>query len=417
MATPTPPIPGETTATAESAATGPWASFKAFKEKHHIAFEIGFFFAGFLFDVVLLHRIDSTPLLIHQACYLVLSALLIFVDHRLHVSGKEPEGFLGKLASFRLWVMHFFLGTLLNAFMVFYFRASSGILSFIFLVALAGLIVANELPRFRQQGPVVRVAMLSFATTSFLAYLLPVIVGELSSWQYYVSICVGAGVTFGLWKVFTRFTHDPNWTFKRAVVPGLIVQGTLFVFYVLGAIPPVPLSLKHIDVYAAINPQRDQTGVHYQLAYQPAPSWQFWRKHSAEFIASPTGVCLKPKDHYSSSEIACENDDPCKPSGYVCSAKRAWVFTRIFAPAKFKDRVKFAWEMDDPKKGWTERGSPFLAGLSGGNEEGYRTFAYTTISEATAYRVRVLTEDGREIGRLTFDAKLGEQPATEIETD
>ena len=57
------------------------------------------------------------------------------------------------------------------------------------------------------------------------------------------------------------------------------------------------------------------------------------------------------------------------------------------------------------------------AGLSGGNEEGYRTFAYTTISEATAYRVRVLTEDGREIGRLTFDAKLGDQPATSIETD
>ena len=61
------------------------------------------------------------------------------------VSGREPEGFLGKIASYRLWVMHFFLGTLLNAFMVFYFRASSGVLAFLFLVGLSVIIVANEL--------------------------------------------------------------------------------------------------------------------------------------------------------------------------------------------------------------------------------------------------------------------------------
>ena len=103
---------------------------KAFKERHHIAFEVAFFFAGFLFDVVLLHRIDSTPLLMHQATYLVLSAALIFWDHRLAVIGAEPTGFLGKVASYRLWAMHFFLGTLLNAFLVFYFRASSGFFAF-----------------------------------------------------------------------------------------------------------------------------------------------------------------------------------------------------------------------------------------------------------------------------------------------
>lgn len=140
--------------------------FKAFKERNHIAFEVSFFFAGFLFDVVLLHRIDSTPLLIHQGLYLVLSSALIFWDHRLHVAGKEPEGWLGKVASYRLWVMHFFLGTLLNAFMVFYFRASSGVLAFLFLIGLSVIIVANELPRFRAQGPIVRVMLLSFSMTS-----------------------------------------------------------------------------------------------------------------------------------------------------------------------------------------------------------------------------------------------------------
>lgn len=417
MASPTPPP--EPSAAPEVPATGAWARFKHFKEKNHIAFEVGFFFAGFLFDVVLLHRIDSTPLLIHQGIYLVLSGLLIFVDHRLHVRGKEPEGLLGRIASFRLWVMHFFLGTLLNAFMVFYFRASSGILSFIFLVALAALIVANELPRFRAQGPIVRVAMLSFATTSFLAYLLPVIAGKLASWQYYLSVAIGAGVTFGLWKVFTRFTHDPNWTFRRAVAPGLVVQGALFFFYLVGATPPVPLSLKHIAVYSHVLAGKADKKVEYTLEYQPAPFWQFWRKHGSEFVASPTGVCLNRGEGYARTNIPCEDDKPCEglPKGSLCSAKRVWTFVRVFAPTKFEDSVKFAWEMDDPKKGWVPRNKPFETHLSGGSEEGFHTFAYSTISEDTTYRVRVLSKDDREIGRLTFDARVGEQPPALTEVD
>ncbi len=372
--------------TSSEAPQGLGGRFKAFKERHHIAFEVAFFFAGFLFDVVLLHRIDSTPLLIHQGLYLVLSSGLIFWDHRLSVTGKEPGGILGKIASYRLWVMHFFLGTLLNAFMVFYFRASSGILAFLFLIALSVLIVANELPRFRQQGPIVRVMLLSFAVTSYLAYLLPVLWGRLHPWQYVVSVFVGSAATFGLWKLFTYFTRDPNWTFRRAVAPGLAMQGTLLFLYLVNAIPPVPLSLKHIGIYTQVNPVKDEQGHrHYELAYQPAPKWEFWRQTNDTFV-SQTG-------------------------------EKAYAFVRIFAPARFQDQVRFAWDYDDPDKGWTQRGSPYATALSGGNEEGFRTFAYSTMGRAGTYRVRVLTVDEREIGRATFTFVEGESPATDAETD
>lgn len=360
--------------------------FKAFKEKHHVAFEVAFFFAGFLFDVLLLHRIDSTPLLIHQGLYLVLSAALIFWDHRLHVSGKEPEGFVGKIAGYRLWAMHFFLGTLLNAFMVFYFRASSGILAFLFIVGLSVIIVANELPRFRAQGPIVRVMLLGFAVTSYLAYLLPVIYGQLEPWQYVISVLLGCAATFGLWKFFTAFTHDPNWTFKRAVAPGLVMQGTLLLLYLLGVVPPVPLSLKHIGVYTAVTPNRNEKGhLHYDLTYQPAPKWKFWRTDS-DVLVAPTGA-------------------------------HAYAFVRIFAPTKFHDSVRFAWDFDDPDKGWVARGSPYTTRLSGGNEEGFRTFAYSTMGKPGKYRVRVLTMDDREIGRETFEFVEGEAGETHTEED
>ena len=362
------------------------ARVKAFKERNHIAFEVSFFFAGFLFDVVLLHRIDSTPLLIHQGLYLVLSCGLIFWDHRLHVAGQEPEGFVGKIAGYRLWVMHFFLGTLLNAFMVFYFRASSGILAFFFLIGLSVLIIANELPRFRAQGPIVRVMLLSFSMTSYLAYLLPVLWGSLHSWQYIVSVAFGSLGTFGLWKFFRRFTHDPNWTVRRAVVPGLILQGALLFLYVLGAIPPVPLSLKHIGIYTRVNPVKDAEGHrHYELTYEPAPAWEFWLKQSDTYVGA---VGSKP-----------------------------FAFVRIFAPTKFHDQVRFAWDYDDPDQGWIQRGSPFATAVSGGGEEGFRTYGNSTMSKPGKYRVRVLTMDDREIGRKTFTFEEGEPLVTESETD
>ena len=156
--------------------------------------------------------------------------------------------------------MHFFLGTLLNAFMVFYFRASSGILAFVFLIGLSVLIVANEMPRFRAQGPIVRVMLLSFSMTSYLAYLLPVLWGQLHAWQYVVSVGLGSLGTYGLWLFFRRFTKDPNWTIRRAVAPGLVMQGTLLLLYLVGAIPPVPLSLKHIGIYTVVNPIKDDQG-------------------------------------------------------------------------------------------------------------------------------------------------------------
>lgn len=355
--------------------------FAALKERHHLAFEVSFFFAGFLFDVVLLHRIDSTPLLIHQGAYVVLSAALIAWDHRLSLSTQMPTGWLGWLAQYRLWAMHFFLGTLLNAFLVFYFRASSGVLAFCFLVGLAAVIIINELPQFRSQGPIVRVVLWSFSITSYLAYLLPVVFGHLSSWHYGASVILGALLTVGLWKAFRWWTGDAHWTVQRGVVPGLVLQALLLGLYLLKVIPPVPLSLKQIGLYTQVTPVKDEQGRRsYELTYQPGPKWAWWADGS-DTLTAPAG-------------------------------SRAYVFVRIFAPVEFTDSVQFAWEFHDSERGWTPRGSPFVTTLSGGSEEGFRTYAYSTLSRAGEYRVRVLTMDEREIGRQTFAFNEGESPPT-----
>jgi hypothetical protein len=366
----------------EHAAPGVTGRFRSFKERHHFLFEAAFFMAGFLFDTLLLHRIDSVPLLIHQGIYVCLSALLIGVDHRIHVAGKEPEGFWGKIASYRTWVIHFLLGTVLNAFVVFYFRATSVYsASSLFMALLLIVLFLNELPRFRARGPVVRVALLSFVITSYCAYLFPLIVGRLAWWLFLPAVLVGAAGTIGLWKAYARFSHDPNWTFRRAVLPGLIVQLALVLLYGARLLPPVPLSLRSIGIYHGVEKATGEVKG-YKVKYIAQAAWKFWVDDAVEFPMR-------------------EGD-------------KAWAFVSVFAPRGFRDDIHFQWSYDDPKRGWVELGGPSVHPLGTGSEnreQGYRTFANMTLKNPGTYRVVVSSSDGREIGRRTFDVVKDEGTA------
>ena len=131
---------------------------------------------------------------------------------------------------------------------------------------------------------------------------------------------------------------------------------------------------------------RDGGKRHYKLSYEPAPALFFWQKVSSTLELTP--------------------------------GAKIWVFVRIFAPTKFNDQVQFAWEYDDAQRGWVEWGRPFSTTLGGGSEEGYRTYANTTPSKPGDYRVRVLTADGREIGRKTVTVKTRSEPvAVQTVTD
>lgn len=383
-ATPEPGAPAPSAAAPDAKPASFGARFRAFKERHHFLFEAAFFLAGFLFDTLLLHRIDSVPLLIHQGVYVVLAALLIGVDHRIHVAGKEPEGRWGRVLGYRTWVIHFLLGTVLNAFVVFYFRATSVYsASSLFMVLLLVVLFLNELPRFRARGPVVRVALLSFVVTSYCAYLLPLIAGRLGWWLFVPAVLLGAAATVGLWKVYRRLTHDPDWTFRRAVLPGLVVQVAMLVLYAADLMPPVPLSLRHIGIYHQVEKVTEpEKG--YRLKYVNPSRWRFWVDDSADFA--------------------------------MRDGDRAWVFVAIFAPRGFRDEISFQWSHDDPKRGWTDLGRPSTTSLGTGaenREQGFRTYAYLTLRDQGRYRVVVRSSDGREIGRRTFqvtkDAESGER--------
>lgn len=370
MATATQHTPGETTVTAKGPLTK-WEQFQALRSRHAHAQEVLFFFAGFCFDLLLLHSIDSVPMLIHQGSYVVLLSLLIGVDHHYVVKGEEAKGFWGKVLSFRVWVIHFLFGTLLNAFVVFYFRASSlSSLGFlIFMPLLAAVLIANELPRFRTLGPFMRMGLLSFVITSFLAYLLPVLVGSIEMWMFLLSTVLSALAIFGLWKAYGRYTVDPKWTFTRAVAPSIGVQVLLLGLYFAGVVPPVPLSLKYIGVYHEVEKVVDETGKKEEVLRYVSPGFRPWENGAQTFKAR--------------------------------KGDKVHVWTRIFAPRKFHDGIRVRWAWKDPRLGWQWTDAIPLT-LRHSGEKGWWGSTYKQNWVPGDWKVRVETEDGRVIGAISL---------------
>ncbi|NBD13697.1 DUF2914 domain-containing protein [Corallococcus silvisoli] len=344
-------------------------AFRAKYERQEMAL---FFFAGFLYDVLTLSPIDDALTEVQNFAYLAILAGLLVLEQR-YPEGVEPPRFLVKVWRFREDALHFFLGSLLSAFTLFLFKSSSGITSLLFLGGMFLLLVANELPRFRQLGPVIRVALFSLCVTLYFASLLPVLLGRVGWWIFTLSVAMGCGSVYGLLRVLRRWRPDAAVLLRTVAVPGFGVQALLLGCYFLGVIPPVPLAVQYSGIYHAV--KRVSPGV-YHLTSEARPWWRFWTAW-----------------HHGDQDFT------------VRPGEQPVYFFRIFAPKGFERyRVRVRWFFDHPQKGWTALGNGYLATVSSnGTEGGYRYYAQPgTTPKPGDWRVVLETEDGHEINRLGF---------------
>jgi len=359
------PPPSQQGSTAAPEGSLGWTSrLGSFRHRHKKWEEVLFFVGGFCFDLLLLERVDSFPMLIHQGSYLLLLSFLVAVDHRFSVKGEPASVFWRKVFRFRTEVIHFLFGTLLTAFLVFYFKAASGLFSFAFLVVLGAILLANEAPRFRRLGPVMRVALLGFAVASYFSYLFPVMAGFLSPYLYVLAVLSSTAAMFGLWRIYRWWTKDPGWTLQRAVLPSLSIHAALILLYLIHVLPPVPLSLKWIGIYHGAERQGEMVKVSHQR-----PAWKLWHHGDQSFLAR--------------------------------AGDRIFCFTRIFAPRHFRDGLKVRWAYQSPSGGWTGTDAIPLT-ISGGQEHGWRGIAYKRNFIPGRWKVNIETDDGREVGSIHF---------------
>ncbi len=349
-------------------------------EKNEGKIAVWFFVGGFIFDLVTLDRIDSWVTIGQQIVYLVvIMAALV----QMFFEEAQPQADFEKMFVIKRWyynyrtaIVHFFFGNLLNLYTIFFFKSSSLLVSFGFMVFLIFLLVANESARFKSLGLSFKFALLSLCFLSFAAYVVPVFIGYMGLLVFLFSMLVGCIPLIGIgWYVQTYVPQHFARVKSQVLLPlGFVLLGFL-TLYLFKLIPPVPLSIPYIGIYHGV----ERTSEGFKLAHE-RPWWRFWHNGDQSFSAQ--------------------------------RGDKVYVFFRIFSPTNFSDQVLVRWYWKDNRYGWTVQDSIPIR-ISGGREEGFRGYGVKSNYQPGEWKVQVETSDGREIGRVYFDLEIApEEPRT-----
>jgi hypothetical protein len=333
----------------------------------------GFFTAGFLFDILTLGRIDSWFSIAQQAAYLALAGYLVTSEIRERTGRWLPPKALQRFWKFRDRATHFMLGSLLSAFTLFYFKSASLSTSFLFLLLMISLLVANEFERMRGLGAALRVTLFALCAVSWFVYVVPVVLGFIGVIPFMISIGASGGVFLCVSRWLRRRVAEgalaaqgpelDRLVRREFRIPVLATHAVITAAYFFQIIPPIPLSISYMGIYRSVTKEQGK----YRLEYS-RPAWKFWQNGDQSFAWRP--------------------GDPIVG------------FARIFSPSGFKDQVQVRWLLKD-RRGWQTQ-DVIPVPIVGGREQGFRGYTIKKNVQPGDWRFQVETSDGREIGRIGF---------------
>jgi hypothetical protein len=357
---------------------------KLYYERNEPKIAILFFIGGFVFDMIMVDRVDSWFTIGQQIAYI---ALVMTIMTRMLLEGAGPSHDSAGMSAVRRWyyryrtaIANFFLGTLLNLYTIFFFKSSSLLVSFAFLFVLAFLLLVNEFNRFKWLGLSFKFALLSLCILSFSASVVPIFAGSIGLGVFLLSMLVGClPLIFVGWRIRKGAPDLFPQARRQILVPFGAVLLVFLASYLFKVIPPVPLSIPFIGVYHSV----ERTEEAYRLSHE-RPLWRFWHNGDQEFLARP--------------------------------GDKIYVFFRIFSPTRFSDQVLMRWYWKDGARGWTLQDSIPIK-IVGGREQGFRGYGFKSNYQAGAWKVQIETTDAREIGRVYFDLQIGPEWPREFEID
>lgn len=339
--------------------------FLSYYEKNDVKFDISFFLAGFIFDVFTLADVDDPFSIAQQVIYLTIIGSILYFEFLNSIKALEPSPWLAKIWNYRQLIIHFFLGSLLSVYSLFFLKSSSLFSSLLFLLFISGLMILNEIKSFQKGRFDLKIGLFVICLFCFFSMLVPVILGFVGFVPFMLALSLTASVIYGVFKALQKNVADASLLYKRLVAPSGIVIIVFAVFYFFGWIPPVPLSVQNMGIYHMV----EKNGSQYMASHEN-PWWRFWHKGDQDFKAEP-------------------ND-------------KIYFFAQIFSPGRFDDSVILHWYYKDPRQGWTSTDKIPMR-VTGGRKNGYRGFSTKQNYTPGEWRISVETTDAREIGRIYFD--------------
>ena len=335
-----------------------------FIRKHETTLEVAFFIGGFLFDILFISDPDDFFAIAQQAAYLLIIAALIHYEMLFRLHKWRPKDRYLKLWSYRDFALHFLLGSLLSVYSLFYIKSASIFSSFIFLTLLVGLVIANELSFVKTAKVSLKVGFFAICLFSFFAVLFPIILGFVGWTPFLLSALATVLILIAQIQLLERSQIDPVVLKKSITAPSVAVLAVFALFYFLGWIPPVPLSVKAQGVYHKL----EKNDGEFILSFEK--TWQPWQDSDKEFKAAPGDVI--------------------------------YFYAQIYSPARIADKIVLHWQMKDKRGNWMTTDRVPL-NIQGGRKEGFRGYAVKANYQPGEWKVSVETSIGTEISRYYFD--------------
>ncbi len=322
---------------------------------------------GFVFDAIVLKRVDQFWENFFVVLHLVVIAVCMVIVHAL----EKQEGDEANPSKAHFWLVNaiqFTFGGVLSVLLVFYFRSSDLASSWPFLLILALAFWANEsLKRsFIRLG--FQVMLLYLSIYCFLIFLVPVITHKFGGWIFLLSGVASLVVIWGfilLIKIFSRKQYEQGKKILFIAVFGIFTL--VNVLYYTNIIPPIPLSLKDAGVYYSL--VADGTGGYFATGEEP--KWQNY-------------FTLYPDFRY-------------------LEGQPVYVYSAIFSPSRLNVEVVHEWQHKGADGKWVMTDKIPLT-IIGGRDGGFRTYSLKRFNlDPGQWRVNVLTTRGQVIGRIRFN--------------
>ncbi len=323
--------------------------------------------AGFVFDALTLHRVDTLWENFWVIAHLAIVGTFIVLIH-LKEANDGDEKDPSRAHFWFVNILQFFFGGLLSTFLVFYFRSADILITWPFIFLLVVAFVANESLKRHYIRLSFQISLFFLSIYSFAIFIVPVVLHKIGAWVFILSGLISLALIAGFLFILFRY-KTTDFKESKNLIFGLIVGifALVNVMYFTNLIPPIPLSLKDAGIYHSV---LKNSASNYDVTYENY-GWRGFFNLYPNF-----------------NEVAGDS---------------VYAFSAIFSPKDLNIRIVHVWEhYDEAKKKWITQSQVNLP-VIGGRDGGFRTYSRQSNLDSGRWQVIIKTERNQIIGHLRFN--------------
>ncbi len=326
---------------------------------------------GFIFDTITLQRIDLLFEQLVLYTHLLIAGTSILLIHAL--MSREIRGIIAnRFLVFLPIVTQFSFGALFSAFLIFYSRSGELVSSWPFLFIILLIIVLNELLRSYQIRLTFQLSIFFLALFSFAIFSVPIVVGSIGFWIFILSGLITV-IVFSVFILLLMIIGKERFRKSKrlTVISTTLIFVLINVLYVSNILPPIPLSMKEVNVYHSV----ERLGNEYLALAEERLLYSFLLGDKKMHLVE--GGSLS-------------------------------VFSSVFAPTDIQTEIVHVWQYYNQKEGKWETSSTILFPIVGGRDGGFRGFSEKEKLFPGKWRVDIKTTRNQLIGRVKFKIERAE---------